>query len=60
MSRPLDWKPCEGNCLFFAHFGIPRVFNGASFKSSQKWPLIQWVSGIEEAVGIGVEKKSSR
>ena len=61
MSRPLDCKSCErGDCLFFAHFGIPRIFNGVSSKSSQKWPLIQWMSGIEEVVGIGVEKKSSR
>ena len=61
MSGPLDCKSCErGDCLFFAHFGIPRIFKGVSFKSTQKWPLIQWMSGIEEAVGIGVEKKSSR
>lgn len=60
MPRPLDCKSCEGGLSFFAHFGIPRIFNGVSFKSSQKWPLIQWMSGIEEAVGIRVEKKSSR
>lgn len=61
MSRPLGCKLCEGrDCVFFAHFGDPSVFNGASFKGSQKYPVTGWMSGFEEEVGTGVEKESSR
>lgn len=39
MSVPLDCKLGKGrDCLFFTHYGVPRVLNGAPLEAVKNTP----------------------